>query len=87
MEKEPHCREQEEVEDDQGDAGDQLDEDHSEPGDDDVDDDDLYIIGAVCVSETKKLTPSLICSAVEIIYNRSCVSLCSNQSPHFAAIH
>ena len=47
MEKEPHCREQEEVEDDQGDAGDQLDEDHSEPGDDDVDDDDLYIIGAV----------------------------------------
>ena len=25
--------------------------------------DDLYMIGAVCLSDTKKLTPSLICSA------------------------
>ena len=35
-------------------------------GDDDIDYDldDLYIIGAVCLSPTKKLTSSLICSAM-----------------------
>ena len=44
-----------EVRDDDGDEDD---------GDgDDGDDGDLYIIWAVCLSPTKKLTPSLICSA------------------------
>ena len=51
MEKEPHCREQEEVEDDQGDAGDQLDEDHSEPGDDDVNDKEWWNVSFLSVTK------------------------------------